>query len=101
MMSEQSIGPQDLDSPVKRLYQILEAAFACSEKMAAINVWRKVLHVEDSDPSSLYLALADLVWLFNEARKSVEQLQDVNREYYLETFPIIEEIISNPNLMQP
>ncbi len=86
------------ESPVKRLYEILENALSNPGPIPIRDVWSKSLGIEKTDILAVYLALADLVKLFDDAKKNILQLDDVNRDYYLEPFLKIEDVIKHSNL---
>ena len=91
---------EQLDSPVKRLYEILEKARSMPDTVAVRYVWADALGVDREDIVSIYHALADLFTLFNAAKQSIETLKDVNRDDYLKPFDQIEEVIKQSNLDQ-
>jgi len=99
-MSKQKLDLEKLDNPVKRLYRILEEARSKPTNVALRYVWADALGVGREDLVSLYLALGDLIRLSQTARRSVEQLQNVNRDYYLKALDRIEEAITHSNLNQ-
>lgn len=100
-MSQEKGDLGKLDNPVKRLHRILERARPMPGDVASRYVWADALDIDRKDLVSLYRALIDLHTLFDTARRSVEHLEDVNRDYYLKPFDNIEKVITDCDLNQP
>ena len=77
----------DYDSPVKRLYEILEKALAIQSTAAVRYIWADVLGIDREDSVQLYFGIADLIRLADLAQKQVEEADVPNRDKYLCRFP--------------
>ena len=90
------------DNPAGRLYEIQDRACSFAQPNRPIKeVWAQVLGGYPADNGSLYYPLSQLIQLTQNAKKSVQQLTDVDQTLYLKPFENIERAFATTNLDQP
>lgn len=86
------------NNPTGRLYEILMDAHgkpsANRNKKKIREIWAEVFDLDPSDTHSLLVRISALIDLTQRAKDSVQKLQGVNQEIYLEPFENIENALS-------
>lgn len=86
------------DNPAGRLYQILNAARSMPTTHRVGGAWAEVFDVEPNDIRSIYALLVELMDLADRAKRSVQQLPDVDHDLYLRWVPNVERVLTYPQL---
>jgi hypothetical protein len=85
-------------NPAERLYIILEKASRKESNITIKQVWTEVFAVDPTDSKGLFLCIADLIELVNEAKEQLKKYEDTNNRLYLESFTNIDKVLSITNL---
>jgi len=85
-------------NPAERLYIILEKASRKESNITIKQVWTEVFAVDPTDSKGLFLCIADLIELVNEAKEQLKKFEDTNNRLYLESFTNIDKVLSITNL---
>jgi hypothetical protein len=100
IMAEVNIDISKLDHPVIRLYGIISKARKTPAEVASRYAWADAFGVPRDNLMLIYTSLVDLSKLVKIAKLTIEELDDVNKEYYLKPIHVVETILANPNLEQ-
>jgi hypothetical protein len=87
-----------LDNPAGRLYEVLNAARSMPATHRVGGAWAEVFDVEPTDIRSIYALLVELMDLADRAKKSVQQLPDVDHDLYLRWVPNVERVLTHSQL---
>ena len=78
------------ENPASRLLSILTEARSMGDNKKTREVWGKVLGVNPNDNSLLLPTFAKFLLLIQETRKSIEAVEELNKELYLKPIAKIE-----------
>jgi len=90
----------ELDNPAGRLYEVLNQVRRRADNVSIASVWAGYFNISLKDTTAIYIHLVELMNLVDRAKKSVQQLQDVDHAIYLKPFENIEQALNYANLSE-